>query len=142
MFLWCPHWCQRPTAAVWRSVSMDGLWTWTRPSTNTMTSAHTPAPCWTLSSDQGISLPKLIHTQFIQAMGINSNIFIKAFCPVKKCFRLECRKKKKKNWTRYCGVAWSLCPGSPCPFTVMTLLPGGICREFHSILSVVTMSGS
>ena len=37
---------------------MDGLWTWTRPSTNITTSAHTPAPCWTLSSDQSITLPK------------------------------------------------------------------------------------
>lgn len=110
MFLWCPHWCQRPTAAVWRSVSMDDPWTWTRPSTNTMTSAHTPAPCWTLSSDQGISLPKLIHTQFIQAMGINSNIFIKAFCPVKKCFRLECRKKKKEKLDQ---VLW--CSLEPLP---------------------------
>lgn len=78
MSLWCPRWCRRPTAGVWRSVLTDALWTWTRPSTNTMTSAHTPAPCWTLSSDQRISLPKLIHKQFIEAMGMISNIFIKA----------------------------------------------------------------
>ncbi len=122
---------------------MDSLWTWTRPSTNTMTSAHTPAPCWTLSSDQGISLPKPIHTQFIQAMGIISSIFKKKlFVQWRNVLDWNAEKLIKKNWTRYCGVAWSLRPGSPCPFTVMTPLPGGMCREFHRILSIVTLSGS
>lgn len=47
---WCPLWSPHRTAAAWRSSSTSSLWTSTRPSKNE-TSALTPAPCWTLSSD-------------------------------------------------------------------------------------------
>lgn len=112
---------------------MDSLWTWTRPSINTMTSAHTPAPCWTLTSDQRFSLPKLIHKQLIEAMGMISNIFIKALTSGEMFLDWNVFKKKKETdqvlWCR-----WSVSPGSPCPFTVMTLLPRGVCRDFHSVV--------
>lgn len=99
MSLWCPRWCRHPTAAAWRSVLMDSLWTWTRPSTNTTTSAHTPALCWTLSSDQHISLPKLIHKQFIQAMGMISNIFMKSFDQWRDILDWNVKKQQQQKKT-------------------------------------------
>lgn len=107
MFPWCPHWCRRPTAAAWRSTLTDILWTWTGPSTNTTTFARTPAPCWTLCNDKSISLPKLIHTQFIQAMEMISNIFIKALTSGEMFYWNVKNKKTKDTQTQKMDqVSW------------------------------------
>ncbi|KAL1282916.1 hypothetical protein QQF64_001719, partial [Cirrhinus molitorella] len=50
MCLWCPLRCQPSTRAAWTCGSTVSCWTWTRPSTNTTTSALTPAPWWTRSN--------------------------------------------------------------------------------------------
>lgn len=94
MFPWCPHWCRHPTAAVWRSVLTDSLWIWTRRSTNTTTSAHTHAPCWTLSSDQSITKTDPIRSSFRQWRWFP--VYLLKLWPMGRCFRLECLKKTKK----------------------------------------------
>lgn len=126
MFLWCPRWCRHPTAAVWRSVLTGSLWTWTGPSTNITTSARTPAPCWTPTSERRLNLPKPIHKQFIETRGWWENVF---------------------NWNMsQCGLSprspLPLHPLPPRPYPVMTLLPRSSGRDFHSSLSVMTQQVS
>lgn len=97
---WCPRWSLRRTAAAWRSSSTSSLWTSTRPSRNE-TSAPTPAPCWTLSSDTKR-----------QATEIISNIFIQSFdqcvCGGGEGKRFKIGTSKNKRRTRSCSAAWSL----------------------------------
>lgn len=102
MFLWCPHWCQHPTAAVWRSILTDSLWTWTRPSINTTTSAHTPAPCWTLSSDQSITTTDPIRNSFRQWRCFP--VYLLKLWPVGRCFNLECSKQTGAALVTQLGV--------------------------------------
>lgn len=102
MFPWCPHWCRHPTAAVWRSVLTDNLWIWTRPSTNTTTSAHTHAPCWTLSSDQSIIKTDPIRSSFRQWRWFP--VYLLKLWPMGRCFRLECLKKKKLDQILWCSL--------------------------------------
>lgn len=106
---------------------MDSLWTWTGPSTNITTSARTPAPCWTPTSERRLNLPKPIHKQFIETRGVMGKTFLIGIC---------------HSVARAQDHPFPSILSLPRPYPVMTLLPRSSGRDFHSSLSVMTQQVS
>lgn len=134
MFLWCPLWCRHPTAAVWTSMSTDGLWTWTTPSTNTTPSAHTPAPCWTLSSESAFNCKNWSISRSFRQWDWFQYIY-KSFDHRGTVLDWNVRQSCTRHW----DTTWSHSPGPLCPSATIVMLLRCIHREFHCILSLMTL---